>query len=109
MAPRRRTTPSYYACPVSRAPGIYTAWEDAKRVVDAYPGAIHKVRRGRTVGGVGVVNERQRAIGFAAAGRIASDDATTMRRRRDDGVGKEGVTKIRFYFSRARAEIRVAG
>ena len=107
MAPRRRaTTPSYYACPISRAPGIYTAWEDAKRVVDAYPGAIHKVRRGRTVGDVGVVNERQR---FAAAGRIASDDATTMRRRRDDGVGKEGVTKIRFYFSRARAEIRVAG
>ena len=46
MAPRRRssTTPSYYACPVSRAPGIYTTWDDAKRVVDAYPGAIHKVR-----------------------------------------------------------------
>jgi viroplasmin and RNaseH domain-containing protein len=42
MAPRR---PSYYACPISRAPGIYTAWEDAKRVVDAYPGAIHKVRK----------------------------------------------------------------
>jgi len=86
MAPRRRTTPSYYACPVSRAPGIYTAWEDAKRVVDAYPGAIHKVRRGRTVGGVGVVNGI-RGGGTDRERRRCDDDATTEtteRRRRKE-------------------------
>ena len=81
MAPRRRTTPSYYACPVSRAPGIYTAWEDAKRVVDAYPGAIHKVRRGRTVGGVGVVNGND--------SRRRDGSRATTRRRRDDGETTE--------------------
>jgi ribonuclease HI len=32
----------YYAVKVGKVPGIYLEWEECKRQVDGYPGAIHK-------------------------------------------------------------------
>jgi viroplasmin and RNaseH domain-containing protein len=43
--PRNARKESYYAVARGRARGVYTTWDDAKKQVQNFGGAMHKVRR----------------------------------------------------------------
>ena len=46
--PRSARKESFYAVARGRARGVYTTWDDAKKQVQNFGGAMHKVRRHRT-------------------------------------------------------------
>jgi len=99
--PRARSNKvAYYAVAVGRKTGVYTTWDDAKRQVDAFGGAKHKVRSRRSTACARAATRAKSAVTddacfYASLQKFASlDEAQAYLRAHEGDVGRAGGATV---------------